>query len=133
MAADEEAAIAANAAFYKAFAAADFAAMDSLWARRAPVACIHPGWGLLAGRREVLESWRRIFDNVPPDIICHHPRAFLLGSTAYVVCLEIMPQGVLIATNIFVREDGEWRMVHHQAGPTAERPNIVTSPSGTSH
>lgn len=133
MAADEEAALAANAAFYEAFAAADFEAMDKLWARRAPVLCIHPGWGLLAGRSAVLESWRRIFDKAPPDIICHHPRAFVLGDATLVVCLEIMPQGVLIATNIFVREDGEWRMAHHQAGPTAERPNIVTSSPGTSH
>ena len=133
MAADEEAALAANAAFYEAFAAADIAAMEVLWARRAAVACIHPGWGLLAGRAEVLESWRRIFDGSPPDIICHNAQAFLLGESAYVVCLEIMPEGVLIATNIFVREDGRWRMVHHQAGPTAERPNIVAPPPGTAH
>lgn len=129
MAGDDEAALAANRAFYKAFAAADIKAMDALWARRADVACIHPGWGLLAGRDEVIDSWRRIFSNAPPDIICHGARAFLLGDAAYVVCLEIMPEGVLIATNLFVREDGRWRMVHHQAGPTAERPNIVAPPA----
>jgi hypothetical protein len=99
--------------------------MEALWAREAPVACIHPGWGLLAGRDEVIESWRRIFGAAPPDIMCHGARAFVLGDAAFVVCLEIMPEGVLIATNVFVREAGGWRMSHHQAGPTAERPNIV--------
>jgi hypothetical protein len=103
--------------------------MDALWARRAAVACIHPGWGLLAGRDDVIESWRRIFGNAPPDIICHSARAFLLGDAAYVVCLEIMPEGVLIATNLFVREGGGWKMAHHQAGPTSERPNIVAPPA----
>ena len=117
--------VAANESFYRAFAAADMAAMQDLWARRAAVAGLDPGWGLLAGRERVIESWRRIFGNAPPDIILHGPRAFVLGATAFVVCLEIMPEGVLIATNVFVREDEEWRIVHHQAGPTSERPNIV--------
>jgi hypothetical protein len=129
MAGDEEAALAANQAFYEAFAGADIEAMNALWARRAAVACIHPGWGLLVGRDDVIDSWRRIFSNAPPDIICHGARAFLLGDAAYVVCLEIMPEGVLIATNLFVREGGRWRMAHHQAGPTAERPNIVAPPA----
>jgi hypothetical protein len=129
MAGDEAAALAANQAFYEAFAGADIEAMDALWARRAEVACIHPGWGLLAGRDDVIESWRRIFSNAPPDIICHGARAFLLGDAAYVVCLEIMPEGVLIATNVFVREGGGWCMAHHQAGPTSERPNIVAPPA----
>ena len=48
---DEEAVLAANEAFYRAFAARDFAAMDALWAAEAPVACIHPGWDALVGPR----------------------------------------------------------------------------------
>ncbi len=130
MANDESAVLAANSAFYAAFAAADIGAMEAIWARHGAVACIHPGWGLLAGREDVIESWGRIFDNAPPDIICHDARAFLLGDTAYVVCLELMPQGVLIATNLFVREAGGWRIAHHQAGPTSERPNIVQPAEG---
>ena len=40
---DEHAVLAANAAFYRAFAERDVDAMDALWARSIPVACIHPG------------------------------------------------------------------------------------------
>ncbi len=36
---------------------------------------------------------------------------------------EAAGSGVLIATNIFVRENGAWKMVHHQAGPTAGVPD----------
>ncbi|MFL5400830.1 MAG: nuclear transport factor 2 family protein [Myxococcales bacterium] len=28
-----------------------------------------------------------------------------------------MPGATLVATNLFVREDGTFRMVHHHAGP----------------
>src|SRR3546814_538042 len=130
MTGDDGEVLAANAAFYEAFAAADIGLMERLWAQHVPVACIHPGWGLLSGREDVVESWRRIFENAPPDIICHGARAFLLGNAAYVVCLEIMPEGVLIATNVFVREETGWRIAHHQAGPTTERPNIVQPAEG---
>ena len=41
------------------------------------------------------------------------------GSSAYVICYEKVTNGVLIATNIFVREDGAWRMIHHHAGQTS--------------
>ncbi|MFQ5786213.1 MAG: nuclear transport factor 2 family protein, partial [Alphaproteobacteria bacterium] len=29
-------------------------------------------------------------------------------------------RGCLVATNVFVREGAAWKMVHHQAGPTAQ-------------
>ena len=34
------------------------------------------------------------------------------------ICFEEISGSFLIATNIFVREGGRWKMVHHQAGPT---------------
>ena len=32
---------------------------------------------------------------------------------------ETMEGARLVATNVFVREDGAWRMVHHQSTPIA--------------
>src|SRR5579883_2287878 len=55
--------LAANGAFYAAFNARDMDAMASIWAARAPVACIHPGWNVLIGRDAVLDSWRGILSN----------------------------------------------------------------------
>ena len=41
---ENRALLAANEAFYRAFASRDAEAMAGLWARTVPVACIHPGW-----------------------------------------------------------------------------------------
>jgi ketosteroid isomerase-like protein len=118
---DEERILAANAAFYSAFAAKDVEAMSALWARRAPVACIHPGWHALRGREAVLSSWRGIMTGPgSPPISCADAAVHLCGDTAFVVCHEHIPGVELIATNVFVREDGEWRLVHHHASSVAQ-------------
>lgn len=109
--------LAANEAFYDAFRREDQAAMNALWARRAPVACIHPGWGATMGRERVLQSWRAIMQNGAPPIRCANPQVLRLGETALVICEEHIGGGRLIATNAFVHEDGAWRIVHHHAGP----------------
>jgi ketosteroid isomerase-like protein len=117
---DEQQVLAANAAFYAAFAARDADAMAALWARRAPVACIHPGWDVLRGRDAVLASWRSILGGPgSPPISCADAVAHLLGDSAVVICREHIPAVELVATNVFVREDGEWRMVHHHASSVA--------------
>jgi ketosteroid isomerase-like protein len=107
-----------NQAFYDAFAAGDFPAMETLWAGFDEVSVIHPGNTALHGRKDVMMSWQQILENSGGSgVRCTSPRAYILGDIAYVVCSEVFPEGQLIATNIFVLEDGEWRMVHHQAGP----------------
>ena len=115
---------AANLAFYHAFTTADIAAMDALWAREAKVLCLHPGWGALEGREAVMQSWRDILANPEPThVMCHDDQAFLYGDVAIVLCEEELSGGHLAATNIFVKEHGAWRMVHHQAGPLVNRPH----------
>lgn len=119
---DGDAVLAANLEFYQAFTTRDVAAMEGLWARHAPVVCVHPGWPALAGRAPVIESWRGIFANPDaPRIACFDEQVFLYGDTALVVCEEELEGGTLIASNWFVREDGAWRLVHHQAGELAAR------------
>ena len=117
---DAEPVLFANEAFYLAFAGGDAAAMDEVWARDVPVACTHPGWNALTGRDAVMESWRAILgsDN-RPAIRNQGARAFLYGDVAFVTCYENVGRGYLAATNVFVREGGAWKMVHHHAGPTA--------------
>jgi hypothetical protein len=113
---DHVAVLFANEAFYVAFATGDADAMDEVWARQTPVTCIHPGWNLLAGREAVMSSWRNILGHPRTQgIRCVNPSAWLLGGMAYVTCHEAIDQAFLIATNVFVRENGAWKMVHHQA------------------
>ena len=103
MTTDERAVLLANAAFYRAFAARDVEAMDALWARTVPVACIHPGWQVLNGREAVMASWRGILGGVPPAIECSEEIARVAGSAAFVVCTERLDAGELVATNVFVQ------------------------------
>ncbi len=114
--------ISANEAFYEAFRGEDIAAMEALWAARAPCACVHPGWPPLIGRDDVLASWRAILRSGAPDIRCAAARILMLGDVAQVVCEERVGDHRLIATNVFVREDGRWAMVHHHASPLADLP-----------
>jgi ketosteroid isomerase-like protein len=128
---DEDEVLAANAAFYAAFASSDAEAMDAIWALRAPVACVHPGWSALVGRDRVMDSWRRILRGGSSPITCGGAVAHLLGEAAFVTCLERLPGATLIASNFFVREDGRFRMVHHHAGPAARPEEAPAPPRGT--
>ncbi|MEK9726186.1 MAG: nuclear transport factor 2 family protein [Rhodospirillaceae bacterium] len=122
---DSDAVLFANEVFYRAFADRDEAAMEDLWSHVAPVACLHPGWGPLFGRDEVIQSWLAIIRNPDsPAILCHDAHALVYGETASVVCFEEIGGNFLVATNTFVREGRVWKMVNHQAGPTSVRPEI---------
>jgi ketosteroid isomerase-like protein len=122
---DERSVLTANDAFYAAFRAQDLVAMDILWSRDARVLCVHPGWEPLEGRELVMRSWRAIFENGVPEVRLSDVRVSVFGAVACVVCLEVISEsesaheGAMAATNVFVREDGGWRMVHHHAGPVA--------------
>ncbi len=120
--ADSDAVLAANLEFYRAFAARDLNAMEGLWARRAPVACLHPGWTALCDREAIMRSWEGILANPEaPKIACFDERVLLYGEVALVLCEEELEGGTLAASNLFVREDGRWLLAHHQAGQIVRR------------
>lgn len=117
---DETALLQANTAFYNAFITHDFDAMANVWAKVAPICCIHPGWPPLIGREAVLEGWRRILNNpAQPSVQMLAPRVTLWGDVALVLCFERVQDQYLVASNIFVREGKGWKLAHHQAGPVA--------------
>jgi hypothetical protein len=118
----------ANEAFYLAFSHKDLEAMDRLWARSAPVLCIHPGWPALASREDIMISWHNILGNSSTGAIApHHARAFVYEGFVIVQCYEEIQEDVLAATNVFVVEEGEFRLVHHQASPCSQPPPRETA------
>jgi hypothetical protein len=124
---EEIAILAANAAYYQAFAEADFPAMKRIWAED-NVSCIHPGWPVLIGREPILESYRQIMRNPNQDRI--EPRnetVMAEAEDARVFCVEFVGGAALAATNLFRRVNGEWRMTHHQASPIAALVEEVSS------
>lgn len=133
--ADRVAVTAANAEFYRAFGAGDIEAMDALWADRGAVSCIHPGWPPVRGRTDVMASWRGILAAPPePAVQPAEEQVYLMGDAALVVCFEAIGEIFLSATNLFARQEGAWRLVHHHAGVTEHRPSTARpQPSGTVH
>lgn len=130
----QDAVLFANEAFYRAFAERAYDAMKDVWAKRLPLTCIHPGWSLLTGRDEVMQSWRAILGNPDsPSVLCLNPSANVYGDSATVVCHERIGETYLIATNIFIREEGRWLLVHHQAGPVVTPPEQEVDEPATMH
>lgn len=114
----------ANARFYRAFESLEISRMDQIWSHGDHVRCIHPGWCLLAGWEAVRQSWEAIFKNSGEmrfsiaDVDVH-----VDGDIARVMCAENILSHThgqiavttLLATNMFERQGGEWRMIHHHA------------------
>ena len=125
-----EAALAANAAFYRALGQGDYPAMDALWSASEPVLCSHPGTSALHGRSAVMESWRTILAQ-PPAIEVRDPRVVVVRGLAFVTCLEQIGELVLTATNALVWEEEGWQMILHQSGhlaPTQAKPSTPNEP-----
>jgi len=117
---DKNAILAANAAFYAAFATGSTDDMSMVWAEDDNVSCIHPGWPAIVGRLAVLGSWRDILNtSARPHITCHDPYAIVTGDSGYVLCIELMGTVAFAASNHFRLIDGVWRLSHHQATPIA--------------
>lgn len=114
--------VAANREFYAAFNRRDLEAMYAVWARSGEVTCIHPGWDVLAGPDLVLGSYAALFENPSQGrIVAGGESVAIIGEVAVVVCREFASGSPLAATNVFVRQDGAWKLVHHQAGQVMAR------------
>jgi ketosteroid isomerase-like protein len=121
---DPDEVAAANARFYEAFERMSLPAMEAVWSHGAHVRCVHPGWRLLEGWPAVRDSWAAIFEGSGEmrfsigQVSVHGG-----GDLAWVTCHESIlseTEGrvavtTLMTTNVFAREDGDWRLVHHHA------------------
>lgn len=114
----EQLVLKANESFYEAMVTGDYRSMESLWAKDNDVVVVHPGWPPLHGWDAVMDSWRRILrGDSTRGIYCSNARPYVMDKVALVVCSECFPEGELVATNIFIFEDGKWKIMHHQGGP----------------
>ena len=121
---DHNAIEAANAQFYRAFETLDIHEMDRVWAHGAHVKCVHPGWPLLVGWTAVRASWETIFANTAEmSFTLSNVEVVIASELAWVTCTENILSETrgkisvtsVLATNIFERSAGEWRMIHHHA------------------
>ncbi|MCP9952756.1 MULTISPECIES: nuclear transport factor 2 family protein [Actinomadura] len=122
-----------HAEFYAAFEAGDFDRMSAVWADgqyAEAVSCVHPGWTMLRGRESVLRSWALIMANTSYiQFVLTDVETDVYGDHAVVTCKEniltadedtetgFLAGGSIVATNVFVRADGEWRLLLHHGSP----------------
>jgi len=127
---DEQEVREANNIFYQAMQSLDLARMENTWWHEDWVLCLHPGWELIVGWDKIKESWAGIFrSTVQLQVTISEPRICVVGDAAWVSCTEQVTSMMetdfmtarVEATNIFVRQKGRWRMVHHHTTPLPDR------------
>ncbi|WP_329456412.1 nuclear transport factor 2 family protein [Streptomyces sp. NBC_01497] len=130
----------ANTAFYEAMERGDLEALSALWlgegddgAEDVTPSCVHPGWPVLTGRGEVLRSYALIMANTEYiQFFLTDVAIAVAGPTALVTCTENILSGapaeegsdlgplvgqLVVATNVFRRTDGGWKLWSHHASP----------------
>lgn len=133
---DEDEVLSANQRFYEALRALSLSQMDAVWLQEDWVTCLHPGWELLLGWQEIRRSWAEIFQSTLKLLVSiSRPLAHVSGDTAWISCIENVTStnadsittAAIEATNIFVRQQGQWLMVHHHTSPIPGRQAAGTS------
>ena len=120
----------ANRAFYEAFEALDIEAMARVWLDDPVARCVHPGASMIHGYERVLATWKAIFEATEAirfELVDLEME--LYGEVASVHLVERITAtndgaeqvGEAVATNLFGRRDGAWRLVLHHASPLARR------------
>ncbi len=118
---------AANQAFYDAHEQRDIDAMGAIWEHSDRVVCVHPGWPILRGWDNVLQSWTGIFRGPgTSQFILTNQTLSMQGDTAWVSLDENLVDangaGTIAATNIYIRDhEGEWKIVAHHGSPVMNR------------
>ena len=118
----------AEAAFYEALERADLDAMMEVWSDDDEVSCIHPGGPRLTGYEQVRENWAQIFKSGQRLQVHLSDQVIVSGMMFSVHSLHenILVRGeggiagarsVVVATNVYLRAGGGWRMVLHHGSP----------------
>jgi ketosteroid isomerase-like protein len=117
----------ANQLFYDAFEARDLDAMSDLWEHSERAVCTHPGWSSLRGWAAIVASFTALFrNNQSLQFLLTEARGEVHGDTGWVTVDENLlgDQGgtTVAALNLFVRDEGRWRLVvHHGSAVHASR------------
>ncbi|MEM7726440.1 MAG: nuclear transport factor 2 family protein [Cyanobacteria bacterium P01_A01_bin.45] len=115
-----------NQNFYRAFEKKNIDQMDSIWSQGTGSICIHPGWDVIKGWKDIRVSWERIFKNTAYIEINIDIISTQIGENiAYILLTENVMQitndgrieAKSLSTNIFELLGGKWYLTHHHASP----------------
>lgn len=106
----------ANQEFYSAFRSGDYARMDGIWSDKHSVSVCHPNGESIEGRQRVMASWFDVMVvSEPPMVTVRDESVIINGQRAMVLCTECFDVTRIVASNLFVLEDDQWKLTHHQA------------------
>ncbi|MFC6952596.1 YybH family protein [Halorubellus litoreus] len=130
---------AASDRFYgalEAMANGDASSMADIWSHADDVTTMHPIGGREEGWAAVNESWTGVASASTDGTITRgDQRICVVGDGAYELCTEsasmtFAGEPVSLetrATNVYRKEDGEWKIVHHHADLDAEFAEMVAN------
>jgi ketosteroid isomerase-like protein len=121
-----------NQSFYDAFNKSDIELMIGIWLNDSTSQCIHPGWDVLTGFKNIMTSWQKIFEAAQDlEIKLSNIDVTTSENLAWVTCQEnlfsIVSSGVQLSkvhsTNLFKKKNGAWKMILHHASPVSGLPS----------
>lgn len=116
----------ANEKFYQAFRTGNLLLMSQIWGTGAHIQCIHPAAECIANREQVMNSWKIILGSGQKmQIDLEDVRIYATDTEAFVTLIEVVntddSKGRVAATNIFEKQKGSWKLVHHHGSPVPRR------------
>lgn len=113
-------------AFYEALEKSDLDAMMAVWADDEEIVCIHPGATRLVGHDAVRAAWRRMFEGGAQltvhvgQILAMQSMMMATHSVHEFIAVrgEARPAAPVVATNVYARTGGGWKMILHHAAPS---------------
>ena len=130
----------AENAFYEALESRDLDAMMAVWAGDEEILCIHPLGARLTGQDQVRESWTQLFASEARARVHVSHQVAISGMMIAVHSVQenFSIQGArpgdprptpIVATNVYLRTAGGWRMLVHHASPAPGQPEPQTPDS----
>jgi uncharacterized protein (TIGR02246 family) len=122
----------ANAEFYRALESLSIEIMDTVWSHADDVRCVHPGGRALAGWNAIAKSWKAIFEAAMyMEFNITDVQLWTSGELACVFCHENIVtfrdgqvvRTVVLATNVFRKEQDRWLMILHHGSPVLTEPS----------
>ena len=115
-----------NTLFYRALGTRDLDLMKEVWIKDERAGCVHPGWTILRSWDAIMQSWQNVFDPEDQvDINLSNLTIKIKNDVAWVTCVQEMVYinrdpvsfNLSQSTNIFEKNNNEWKMVVHHASP----------------
>jgi uncharacterized protein (TIGR02246 family) len=131
----------AEAAFYEALETGDLEAMMEVWAEDEEIVCVHPGGPRICGYEQVRESWSKILGSGQRLRVQLSDQVYVQGMMLavhsvhenFTMAGDAGRQRPVVATNVYVRQGGGWRMVAHHGSPGPQAPRSAAETPKTLH